>query len=518
MIPQSCYANGSSDNAVAWVRGPEWVGTPSPDDAYIGARIPASQLVTAAGSHEVIQMQFRLPTLPSIPQSGSLSARGQLRYYSLTFIQEQACGGDPIVADIDGVNTRGSCSTLTIASLADPAFCTDSSCSTYSCTSGVCYVTLLLGVGGGSLSGIEGSSAGCTAGTYATFGFGPSTACVPWNNGYTVLDLIQFGSIFSTAQDLQIVMRNTLPKSTFTTAGQSVPFYTAEYTGGGAGLMGPYAPIVTYPTIGSLNGTTAPTSPTLDSTASLPMAPPVLTTVNSTVLSVGGNTVQWPTFWPGTASSATQNLVCPCSSCSPTISPNQPSTPTINFAASLAYPEEPSSCLSDPVGTCNLIQPLYTQNDAFSAGTAPPMTVTIVGSGFGYLPETLPYVAQSPGYLQIQDDGHSEGGAAWNTAGDPPSSCQVYVANWSDTSISLVINAPIDAYNLYLGTEDYLSPLSDFSPLTLFPNAYNTQSCPVGKGDTLTFTVTNPQNTGSPANSMNVCVGTGGVAPEPCPT
>lgn len=148
--------------------------------------------------------------------------------------------------------------------------------------------------------------------------------------------------------------------------------------------------------------------------------------------------------------------------------------------------------------------------------------MTIVGSGFGYYGQTLPFAAQNPSYLQINDDGHSTDGAtAWNTAGTtelPIAECKVYVANWSDTSISLVINAPINAYNLYLGTGDPLSPLSDFSPLTLFPNAYNTQVCPVGTGDTLTFYVTNPEYTGSGTNSMAVCVGTSGVAPTPCPT
>ena len=166
------------------------------------------------------------------------------------------------------------------------------------------------------------------------------------------------------------------------------------------------------------------------------------------------------------------------------------------------------------VGTCNLIKALPAETDAFSAGAAPPMPVTIIGSGFGYLPETLPYVAQNPPYLRIRDDGHSTGGVPWDTDGDPPSSCQVYVANWSDTSISLVINVPIDAYNLYLGTGDYLSPLSDFSPLTLFPNSYNTQSCPVGTNDVVEVTVTNPQS-GSGPTSLCVLVGSTGGA-ESC--
>jgi hypothetical protein len=72
----------------------------------------------------------------------------------------------------------------------------------------------------------------------------------------------------------------------------------------------------------------------------------------------------------------------------------------------------------------------------------------------------------------------------------------------------------------YLGPEDALSPLSDFSPLTLFPSpsGYNTQVCLVLKGDTLTFYVTNPEYTGSGAASLAVCVGTSGVAPPTCPT
>jgi hypothetical protein len=423
--------------------------------------------------------------------------------------EEQETGGSSIIADIDGVNTRGTYPTKTLASLADPAFCTSTSCAQSSCTSGTetCYVTLILGVGGGSLSGIEGTSYNCASPPYATSGFGPSTACVPWNNGYTVLDLTQsgLGATLSTTQDLQIVMRNTLPNSSFTSAGQWVPFYTAEYTGENAGLMGPYAPVVTYPAISSFSGPAG--TPTLETASSLPSTPPVLTTVNETTLSLTGNTVQWPTFWPGTASSATQNLVCPATG----ISPNQPSTPTINFVASLVPSEVASACTTtDPVGTCNSVNYLPTQIDAFNTATAPPTPVTIVGSGFGYLPETLPYVAQNPPYLRIRDDGHSTGGVPWDTDGDPTSSCQVYVANWSDTSISLVINVPVDAYNLYLGTADYLSPLSDFSPLTLFPNAYNTQSCPVGTNDVVEFTVTNPQGGGP--TSLCVLVGsTGGT-------
>jgi hypothetical protein len=407
------------------------------------------------------------------------------------------------VPDIDGINTPSGSPTQTVVSLADPAFCTNSSCTTSSCTSGTCYVTLILGVGGGSLSGIEGGSAGCSGGSFAMLGFGPVGSCIPWNNGYTVVDLTQF-STFSTSEDLQIVMRNTMPNSTFTSVGQSVPFHTTEYTGGTAGLMGPYAPVVTYPLISSLSGT-APT-PTLETTATLPSTPPVLTTVAVPTLSLGGNTVQWPTFWPGSSVSS-QNLVCPSS----LYSPNQPSTPTINFAASLVSTEELSTCITGTLGTCNAINGLSTQTDAFTTATAPPMPVTIVGTGFGYLPEVLPYVTQTSSYIEVGDDGHSPSGTAWDT--NASASCQMYIANWTDTSISLVLNAPINAFNLYLGSLVPLSPLSDFSPLTLFPDSgNNTQNCPTANGDVLKFTVKNPQWTGSGGStSLCVLIGTTGI-------
>ena len=57
VIPQGCYADGGgSANGVAWVRGPEWNGTPNPDDAYIGARISAGKLQDLAENGHVIAM------------------------------------------------------------------------------------------------------------------------------------------------------------------------------------------------------------------------------------------------------------------------------------------------------------------------------------------------------------------------------------------------------------------------------------------------------------------------------
>jgi hypothetical protein len=342
-------------------------------------------------------------------------------------------------------------------------------------------------------------------------------------NGYTVLDLSQFTSsacptsCFSTGQDLQIILRNTLPNTqataqpvAFKCSGQAVPFYTAEYTNvdsNGAGLMGPYAPLVSYQVISSLPGqAVTPSLPPVSKCGVRPTTPPALTTAGTTV-SLPNNMVQWPTFWQA-ASPSPQNLWCG--------NPNQPLSPTINFAASLVPTEDYSSCTT--LGACNSVNPLTTQTDAFTAPTAPPMPVTIVGAGFGYLAAVLPFAIQSYKYLRIVDDGHGSGGVGWDT--NSPASCQIYIANWTDTTISLVANVPINAHNGYLGPGTFLSPLSDVSPLTFFPSpySYNVQGCPIAKGDTLTFYVTNPQNPSAGTSSDPVCVGTPGVAPQPCPT
>jgi hypothetical protein len=77
----------------------------------------------------------------------------------------------------------------------------------------------------------------------------------------------------------------------------------------------------------------------------------------------------------------------------------------------------------------------------------------------------------------------------------------VYIANWTDSTISLVANTPVKVANDYQkeeGLTAFLSPLSDFSPFTF--GIPSTGGCPVAAADTLTFTVTNPQ-TGNSANT-----------------
>jgi hypothetical protein len=153
---------------------------------------------------------------------------------------------------------------------------------------------------------------------------------------------------------------------------------------------------------------------------------------------------------------------------------------------------------------------LSNQSDAFSSPTPPPLTVAIKGTGFGYLPQILPVAVQTSSFLEIHDD--MAAGGSWDTNG--PASCQMYIANWTDTSISLVANIPISATDD--ASANVLSPLSDMSPLTFFTNtSQNTWGCPVANGDTLTFTVTNPQHTGAGPVSGPVCVGTPSIGACP---
>ena len=536
VTPQACYANGDAHlkrkpsyaNMAAWVRNPEYVGRPAPDNGYLAALISSTDLKAIAANGGAIEMQFQLPHMPTIPcNSGGceLSGTEQLRYYGLSFIQQQPSGSKiPQIANPEEVYTPKASPLETIVSLADPAFCANATCSVpASCSSATapCYVTLIVGVGP-SLSSIP------TTGCAPNGGFQPATnfkggCSVMWGNGYTVLDLAQFISpacttaCFSTSQDLELLIRNMLPNAThsaeptaFNCSALAVPFYTEEYTNvngiNGAGLMGPYAPLVSYRAISSLTKIPAPT-PSLPPTIGcgvLPSSAPVLTTAGM-ALRFPSHVVQWPTFWPA-ATPSPLNLYC-------TQPPNQPTSPAIDFVASLVPHEDYSVCGTP--GACNYVYPLSPQTDAFTTATPPPLNVTIAGTGFGYLPEILPYVTKSSTYLRIQDDGHGSG-TAWDT--NAGNSCQMYIANWTDTSIALVVNAPIDAYNQYLGEgpQNWLSPLSDFSPLTLFTNAYNTWSCPVSMGDSLTFSVINPQ-TGAGPSVSHICVGTPGT-PAICPT
>jgi hypothetical protein len=521
ITPQGCYTNGNTVNDLAWVRSPEWVGRPGPDDSYLSAAVSATDLTYAANHVKALMLQFQLPDMPAIPcavgQGCSLSGNEQLRYLSLSFVQQQSSAGvAPLAMDPDGIQPLITSSGSTIVSVADSAFCSNSGCTIpVSCLPGSpCYVSLVVGIGP-SVAGVNGGALTCVT----TGGFAPAlnssgTCAVRSGGGYTVLDLSQFTAAagcttacFSTTQNLQIVMRETLPNvGNFACSGSTAPFSAAEYTPAG-GSMGPYVPQISQVVPAALpSPAAAPTLPPASACGALPSSPPVLTTAAVTLSA--GSPVQWPTFWPGTDQMAPpQTLACP-----PSYSPNQPTAPTINFITSLLPAEDWSNCpYPGPTQACNYAYALQTQTDAYAGGLQPPLALTVVGSGFGYLPEILPYVVRSSYYLEIRDD--MSGGGTWDT-GSGGASCEMYIANWTDTTITVIGNLPIKAYNAYYGNVPayYLSPLTDASPLTLFPSPYhyNIQGCPIGNGDTLTVSVTNPQAGGSPAAS-SICVGTPGI-------
>jgi hypothetical protein len=226
--------------------------------------------------------------------------------------------------------------------------------------------------------------------------------------------------------------------------------------------------------------------------------------------------VNWPNqYWPSSTQTTPPPLNCPSTP------PSEPATviyfvatqfPTPALTEFPAPPNGQTACVSQP-GYCSQIVVQSAQVAPGGMPFQPPLPVTIAGAGFGTLPQPLPFAGPAsslapPGstYLEISSDGNGSG-IQWDTAQNP--ACQVYIANWTDTSISLEVNLPVavqDDYQIDNGlTTTVLSPLSDVSPLT-FDAA---PACPVAYrsatgGDTLTFTVTNPQNGNSYAAQVTV--------------
>jgi hypothetical protein len=262
--------------------------------------------------------------------------------------------------------------------------------------------------------------------------------------------------------------------------------------------MGPYVPLVSYPVIAKLHHPAqTPALPPAAQCGKLPSGPPGY---NATGLSFPSSEVTWPTYWPHSSPSNVPNpLNC---------------TPSTALSTAITFMVTPQTAEVSPACTSSCTDVVAWENQP-AIGQAP-LPVTIVGTGFGNLPDILPFAVQSSPYIEIRDGGEGPGGSAWDT--NSSATCQIYVANWTDTSISLVANLPIEAYNLYLnpGTPSvFLSPLSDVSPLTFFsPNAYNMQGCPVVTGDTLKISVANAQGGGTPA-SMCALVGAPGAVTCP---
>jgi hypothetical protein len=331
-------------------------------------------------------------------------------------------------------------------------------------------------------------------------------------NGYTVVDLTAF-SAFSIDYSLNITIRNTLPGN-FSCSGEAVPFSTAEYTnedGAGGGLMGPYVPLVDYvdpsnlPRIATVVAADLPSAGSCGVLVTPPSGSqvyPLLNTPGST------SQINWPAaYWPAASTNP------PYLNCGTTAST---AAPQINFVATqfpipvddrTNYSGSPTNCTSAyGSNSCSQIVAQSTQVTELAGGAVwqPGLPIKIVGQGFGNLsfnqsPQQIQIPAvltlgTSPNYLEVYDcpSGSLGPGQTCATWSAPSASCQIYVGNWTDSTISLVVNLPNDAQSMYeLANERtaYLSPLSDFGLLT-FPAA---TGCSLAAGDELFFAVTNPQ-------------------------
>ncbi len=142
----------------------------------------------------------------------------------------------------------------------------------------------------------------------------------------------------------------------------------------------------------------------------------------------------------------------------------------------------------------------------------PPLPLTVVGQGFGYisnLPQ-LQYYTQPANtqYIDVQEvayPGPPNGTVIWDTA-NITGNCQVYIADWTDNAISLLLGVPEGIKN---SNGNPLYPLTDMSPQTFFQQA-PASACPITAGYYLNVTVTNPQSAtpGTPAATQILSTGT----------
>jgi hypothetical protein len=539
ITPQAAYADGHPDssptpqypNNVAWVRSPQWNGTAGPDDSYVGGNLSTSDIrqlgsgAACGGSSQygcVARFRFELPpNTPSTPCAGTppfaarcrLNGNAALRYWSLTLWQQQPPSFTQHLhnAGPDGLASSTGAKPISIISLADAAF---------TATDG--YVTLLVSFGANVPPALQQSSPtmGIRNGVQPeTVGGMYSTWVV---NGYNVVNLHAFSN-FDKSVPLLMTLRNTMP-SGFNCSAAAIPFFTAEYTPGG-GMMGPFVPQVDFVDPTTLTSPPSSTS-VLPPASACGMIPDLLPSGNGPLFlspttldcGTGSNCVDWPgQTWPEDNDAVPVSPALVCCSTTP------PGTPQINFVAThFPVPLDASDTTLYPASLQDCYEPFASQTSPCSqivyqsmqwtgvpTGVLPPTPITIVGSGFGYL-SNLPQMMASCGggvscasnYLEIKDCGSGgdtcadTGVYAWDT--NNSAQCQMYIANWTDTSISVIANLPIGTTNLYSRTT--LSPLDDISPLTFMPGPQNTFACAVAPTDTLVVTVTNPQNpSGTPA-------------------
>ena len=221
------YANWQATNCWAingwsklqWLRQDEYVAGSNSDTGYLIVNVPSGLPQQLASANEVMLMQFQVPTTPPTPCTDGCSRSGseQMRYMSVSF---EVTGGG------------------TLASLPDSCPANPVSPCTPLVQTANGYVTLVVGTGT------------------------PQPSWVTAANGYTWIDLSQLGNPNYVNLN-EIAIRHILPSSFFGCAAQLVPYKTEQPTtqnGQVSGLMGQYAPLISYPVATTLY-TTAPPFP-----------------------------------------------------------------------------------------------------------------------------------------------------------------------------------------------------------------------------------------------------------------
>jgi hypothetical protein len=363
---------------------------------------------------------------------------------------------------------------------------------------------------------------------------------------YIVLDLTQFGDFWDTASNddtnaactknsgtvlcnspLILTLRSTMLGNDFACSAFSVPYNTAEYTNyassdgySGGGFMGPYVPMVDYIAVGALTES-AQTGCGTPGHAACPDAlppPPALqagdlpsqescgqfpvNAVSGTPIFPQNNSANssmqalFPTqYWPNTNGGTTLPPNLNCSSGSSTFTPEIDYVGTEFTIQAMISGEPgyssnptttPSPCASvdTAVGSSNSNPCMQVIKQKLQDANTyqPPLPLTIIGSGFGYL-AGLPWAGTNPPYVLIQDVT-----ANWSTNDGNVGNCQVYISDWTDTSISLLLGLPQSVEN---GAGTQVSPLTEMSPASFFQSA-PAGTCPVAALDKINVTVTNP--------------------------
>lgn len=238
---------------------------------------------------------------------------------------------------------------------------------------------------------------------YATMIVGTGATIPSWITPSHGYTFLNLKAISGYQQLAWLFLRDILPSSGFNCSGQILPFGSAENTPAG-GLMGEYLPVVDYPYAATL---------------------------------------------AQNASAYTQSNSC-------AVFPiGQPrSSPKCGVVAS------PAITISSAVTQC-----AAPHCDQFVVQSQPPVTIT--GSGFGSLPDGLPYSGTSA-YLQIVNLTRN-----WST-GHTGDACMVSIDKWALNRISLQANINQDGL------------------------------CPLAAGDQLTVTVWNPQTMTSATFALTV--------------